>query len=374
MKHTVFTTLLLTSSLGGVNYLQADVSDAQMRSLENRVGVLEQKKSSNSIITPPGRPQVRDGAEVFINTDWLIWQPRENDTAYAVKTKAVQPESSALYNSEEKQLHFKRDFGFRLGIGYNLPHDGWDLVANWTWFQDKAKGSITAGKGLLYSTDAFPIANPTIAGFGFSNAALRLKLNMVDLDLGREFFVSKWMTLHPFIGLRTAWIYQKLRTNHNEPSFTDDLPSIITSMLSKADNDYWGLGLHSGLNTQWGLGAGFSFFGNATISILNGFFQVRDYQMSKLSDGTHLDYINNHNSFRIGRMIAQLASGLRWETMFANDGCHFQIQAGWEQLMFFGQNQFSHFFGDSLTTAGNYFANQGDLSIQGLTLSTRFDF
>lgn len=287
----------------------------------------------------------------------------------------MQPAASALYNSEEKQMHFNWDFGFRFGVGYNLPHDGWDLVTNWTWFQDKAKGNVSAKDGLIYSTNTMPLGYSTVTGFESSNAVLRLKLNMIDLDLGREFFVSKWMTLRPFIGLRTAWIYQKFQTNYDAPTFSS-LPNIMTNLYSKANNNYWGLGLHSGLNSQWGLGAGFSFFGNATLSILNGFFKVSDYQTKNFSDGTHNDVIKNNNSFRVGRVIAELATGLRWETMFANDGAHFQIQAGWEQLMFFAQNQFQHFFAGAVSPAGagNYFANQGDLSIQGWTLSARVDF
>jgi hypothetical protein len=379
MKHIVFATTLLTASVGGVNYLQADVSDAQVRNLDNRVSALEQKKGSNSMICPPGRPQVRDGADLFVNADLLVWQARENGTAYAVKTKAEQPASTALYNSSVKNLHFNWQCGFRFGIGYNLPHDGWDIVTNWTWFQDKAKGHVSAKDGLIYpSNTLLPLgSSPTVTGFESSNSVLHLKLNLLDLDLGREFFVSKWMTLRPFIGLRTGWIYQKFQSNYDLPTFSS-LPGAgsnpMTNIYSKMNNNYWGLGLHSGLNTQWGLGAGFSFFGNAAFSILNGFFQVNNYKTNNLTDGTHNDFISNKNSFRIGRVIAELATGLRWETMFANDGCHFQIQAGWEQLMFFGQNQFSDFFAGFQTGAGNYFANQGDLTIQGWTLNVRFDF
>lgn len=377
MKHLVFTTTLLTASLGGVNYLQADVSDAQMRSLENRVSALEQKKGSSSMVCPPGRPQVRDGVDLFVTADWLIWQGQENGTSYAVKTKQIQPETSALYNSEGKSLHFNWDFGFRFGIGYNLPHDGWDITSNWTWFQNKATGSTTAGAGAIYSANPFPISDLTIDGYNSSNAKLRIKLNLIDLDLGREFFVSKWMTLRPFVGLRTGWIYQKFYANYESPFHIHGSTKHhhdTASVLSKAKNDYWGLGLHSGLNTQWGLGAGLSVFGNAAFSILNGFFKVNDYQAIQYDNGTYNDNLTNEDSFRCGRVIAELALGLRWETMFANDHCHFQIQGGWEQLMFFGQNQLKHFFASEQAAAGAYFANQGDLTFQGWTLSARFDF
>ncbi len=45
-------------------------NNAQMRNLENRVNALEQRRGSSGMINPPGRPQVRDGADIFIFADW----------------------------------------------------------------------------------------------------------------------------------------------------------------------------------------------------------------------------------------------------------------------------------------------------------------
>jgi hypothetical protein len=370
MKHIAFTTTLLSLSLGSVNFLNAEVTDAQMRSLENRVGAMEQKKGSTAMINPPGRPQVRDGVDLFFTADWLIWQGHENGTSYAVKTKAEQPSETALYDSSIKNLHFNWDMGFRVGLGYNLPHDGWDVATKWTWFQSHADASVKSGNGVVFSSNPYDLAELSVDSYTSANSNLTIKLNMIDLDLGREFFVSKWMTLRPFVGLRTGWIYQNMSSQYVTP-----LPaSSITSFQSNAKNDYWGIGLHSGIDSEWGLGAGFSIFGRAQYSILNGFFKVEDYTYSNYSNLTHNDHITNTDSYRIGRVISELALGLRWDTMFANDSCHFSIQGGWEQLMFFGQNQMKHFYGSFLSNAGAYFANQGDLTFQGWTLSTRLDF
>jgi hypothetical protein len=351
----------------GANGLQADVSDAQMRSLENRVSALEQKKSATSTLNPSGRPQVRDGLDLFFTADWLIWQAHENGLSYAVKAQAGLPPETALYKSSVKNMEFDWDFGFRLGLGYNLPHDGWDLYANWTWFEDKASQTTSVGSShALLPISAYPPANEDTMGFRSAHAKWRLHLNMIDLDLGREFFVSKWMTLRPFVGLRTAWVRQ-----HQSVTFTKALSeSDQTGALLKGTNNYWGIGPRTGLNTQWGLGSGFSLFGNMGCSLLYGFFQVDTYQNQLLSGGAHNDAVSNTDSNRVGRVITEVALGLRWDTMFMDDGFHFGIQGGWEQLMFFGQNQFKTL----LNTAGGFVANQGDLTIQGWTLAIRLDF
>ena len=373
-QNTIFTTTLLTLSLGTISSLQAEVSDAQVRSLENRVSAMEQKKGPNAMVNPPGRPQVRDGADLFFTADWLIWQGQENGLGYAVKTKEEQPLDTALYNSSVKDLHFDWDFGFRVGLGYNLPHDGWDLSSSWTWFQNNASGHASEGNGRLLASNVFAPMGSDVEGYESIKSKLNVKLNMIDLDLGREFFVSKWMTLRPFMGLRTAWIRQHLNTTYYSP-LPSEIHDTISSVYTKAKNNYWGLGLRGGLNTQWGLGAGVSLFGNAAVSILNGFFSVNDYEATQFEDGKHNDAVSNSDSFRVGRVISELAMGLRWDTMFANDRCHFGIQAGWEQLMFFGQNQFKHFLSnDSFSNAGSFFANQGDLTFQGWTLAVRLDF
>jgi len=369
-KHTMGTSLLIALSYTCMSALHADVSDAQMRSLENRVNALEQKKSTGNALNPSGRPQVRDGADLFINIDWLIWQAHENGLGYAVKTSSSQTVTNALYRSSERNLSFDWDCGFRFGFGWNTPRDGWDLSATWTWFHNKAHDDITVGSTkMLLPVFSYEPSNTTINGFRSADAKWWLKLNLIDLDLGREFFVSKWMTLRPFIGLRTGWIYQT-----NKVTFGKATPSSSqTGIYMKDKNNYWGLGLHSGLDSEWGLGAGFSVFAKAAASLLYGFFQIDSYETQLLSSSRN-DTVNNKDSFRVDRAMTDLALGLRWDTMLSDDRFHIGLQAGWEHLMFFGQNQFKRFYGMALSNAGAFVANQGDLTIQGWTLSGRFDF
>ncbi len=373
-KHTFYFSSLLAASLMSTSIAQADVSEAQMRNLENRVNALEQKKSASGMINPSGRPQVRDGLDLFVTADWLIWQAHENGLSYVIKDKSAP--SNSLSNSSTKDLSYDWDFGFRVGLGYNLPHDGWDLAATWTWFHDHAHGRTDVG----YTRNLLPTWAVNQTGLDPNTGALKshahwkLRLNMIDLDLGREFFVSKWMTLRPFVGLRTGWIHQKLDVDYKHLTEDGVLSATADKYETDMKNNYWGLGLHGGLNSQWGLGAGFSFYGNAAVSLLYGFFDLHHDEEIILLSGSHVDVVNNSQSMRVDRAISELALGLRWDTMFADDRCHFWLQAGWEHLMFFGQNQFQKFLGMNASSLGAFVANQGDLTIQGWTISARLDF
>lgn len=337
----------------------ADITDAQVRNLENRVSALEQRKGASGMINPSGRPEVKDGADIFITGDLLIWQSHVNGLGYVIKNRGA-----GLSDSSTKELHYNWDPGFRVGFGWNTPHDGWDLFANWTSYHNKATSYVSTGSSsFLYpslAAPAFSLLAPTSA-----RAHWRLNLNMVDLELGREFFVSKWLTLRPFVGMRSAWIHQRMNVAYNQPA-ADEV------FYVNMKNKYWGIGVRPGLNTQWGLGCGFSFYGNTSLSLLYGFFDLDQDQYSVTSVSIVDPDIDNDHSFRVGRAIAEIQLGIRWEHMLANDHLHFSIQTGWENLMFFGQNQFDRFV--NATTIGTFVSNQGDLTIQGYTLSMRMDF
>ncbi len=323
------------------------------------------------MVNPSGRPQVKDGADLFFTAEWLIWQAHENGLGYAIKSPADQALSAALYNSNVKNMHFDWDSGFRVGFGWNTPHDGWDVSTNWTWFQNKAKRhtQVSSDNALLPTTNYAP-ANATVTRFGEADARWKLHLNMIDLDLGREFFVSKWMTLRPFVGVRTAWIHQKSTYTFSDATAIN---STQVGSLLVGKTNYWGIGPRTGLNTQWGVGGGVSFIGNAAFSLLYGCFHVEDTQTQKFATSSNTA-VSNSDGFRVDRPIAEIALGLRWDTMFANDHCHFGIQGAWEHLMFFGQNQFKQFIGTTTASSRSFVANQGDLTIQGWTLSARLDF
>lgn len=350
--------------------VSADVNDAQMRNLENRVSALEQRKTANGMVNPSGRPEVKDGADVFFTGDFLIWQAHENGLGYVIKSKGPN-----VTDAVTKEMHFKYDPGFRVGFGWNTPHDGWDLYANWTCFTSNASGHKNNHGGVMY-----PVLFNQVFSTQFNNSSpssakahFNLHLNMIDLELGREFFVSKWLTLRPFIGMTTAWINQRM---HAEYKGFQTTSNNFVSYVNHMKNKYWGIGVRPGLNTQWGLGSGFSFYGNTALSLLYGYFQLDGHQYTKNTFGPVANYVDIEHSPRVGRAIAEMQLGIRWEHMLANDHVHFSMQAGWENLMFFEQNQFESLLAGREGNAfkGSVVSNQGDLTIQGYTISLRLDF
>lgn len=319
--------------------------DAQMRNLENRVSALEGRRNAGGIINPPARPTQKDDWGAYITIDPLLWQAHVNGLGFAVKT------NPSGIPARVRNLHFDWDWGFRLGLGLNLPYDGWDVVLDWTRVHNhahKTTQATTAGETLYPSKLNANFADTN--SFQRAEAHWRSKLNILDLDLGREFFVSKWLTLKPFAGVRSLWLHQQFKANYSTAPSTN----FFTNQKCK----YWGFGIHTGLNTQWGLGDGWSMFANTAFSTIYGFFSVR-----------HYDEVSHE---RIGRVINDNMLGVRYDFMFCDDRYHIGVDLFWELHMLFGQNQFLLNVDD--VAKGIFVANQGDFTAQGFGIRLRFDF
>lgn len=376
MKHNLKSFWMAAASLTCLTAsTYADTDPAQMRNLENRVSALEQRRGAGGVINPNARPEVKNGANMFVTADLLVWQAHEDGLPIYIEQEDT---LGRLSDASVGQLDWDWNVGCRVGLGYNTPHDGWDLYAVWLHFNTDADTSERADSDdALYPTMSHPGATlpgaPSPIGDGpFQKASAHwaMNLNQIDLELGREFYVSKWLTLRPHMGLRTAWVRQHIDLHYNRLSngfggFSSGIDDALTLR-----SNFWGLGLEAGLNTQWGLGGGWSLYGDAGCSLLYGFHSL-DWE-DELSFQVESDWGDLDGSYRITRTVADLAMGIRFDTWSDDERVHFRIQAGWEHHVYFNQNQFFRFVDSS--AIGNFVNNQGDLSLQGWTLAARLDF
>ncbi len=359
--HTAWGTIS-TSLLAFTSIANADVDNSQMRNLENRVSALEQRRGASGVINPPARPQIKDGADLFVSGDLLVWQAHENGLPVAIVNKGSTP-SSNLSKSRVRNFDFDWDVGFRVALGYNIPHDGWDLSLAWLRFYTDGHSRTHAHRNqAIFPTRVQP-NDPIVAGTTCTKAHAhwKLHLNQLDLDMGREFFVSKWLTIRPHFGLRSDWIRQKADIDYDHFASGD--------VEVEQKDRWWGIGLEGGLDTQWGLGSGWSLFGDLGAAILYGFHKMH---IENEDEPTDVKFVNTKDSYHISHPILDLEMGLRWDRMFCNDRFHIRLQGGWEHHIYFSQNQFPVFTDD--VDKGTIVSNQGDLTFQGWTFSARFDF
>lgn len=351
------TALIATTSLfADTNCEECIAGDSNTQSKQNKKYKKNEKQVECCCPAPStGRPQVKEGSGVFITGDVLLWNAHENGLTFVAKSE----DSSTLSHATEYDPNFQWDWGWRAGIGYDYGHDQWDNYLNWTHIRNTAKRTISSKEDTL-----FPRFSALNMAAHYAKAHWKVDLDMVDLELGRQYVATKWLSIRPHMGLRSAWIFQE---------YNIDYSSLLAGMgindEVKMKNKFWGLGIRGGLDTQWGFGGGWSIYGDMAFSLLYGYFDVKQKEFTELNGDFLMSPINVKHHFRLTRAITDFALGLRWDKVFHNDKFHFGIQAGWEHHLFFGQNQLSRYQMTTLQEEKNE-----DLGFQGWTLSARFDF
>lgn len=322
-------------------------------------------------ITPSAGPRVSNGADVFITADFILWSPRVDGMAYA--WTGLGNDVNSVARGSVKYPNWRWEPGFKVGLGLNLDHDGWDLYAEYTWLQSNRGDAVDYNETLAPLWDINAQLYPYVSNTGNTDNSIRtassqwkLSYNVIDLSLGRNYFISQYLTLRPFVGFRGAWISQKWRVQYTLP----DSALAVDAVTARMDNnqDYWGFGMLTGMNTGWHFTKEFSLYGNFDLALLWSDFTTtrRDVDSSNIAPSANPQVnVNTVDTFHTIKTVMGLEMGLRYETWFSDDDYHFLIQAGWSEILWSNFNQLF-----TLSETGNH----GDFTLQGLTVKARFDF
>lgn len=332
------------------------------QTFSERLTAVERQVKTQTLYNASSRAEVVDGYNLFLTGDLLYWKGEENGLTYALKSDV--PNGNLLSGKTDfKDPDFEWDIGFRIGLGYNIPHDNWDLYANWTHFNTGAHGSVNAERDdQLFPVWALPAGPLNTHAISRAKSFWKLSLNTLDVELGKEYYVGKSLSLRPHLDLRTAWIDQHFTVDYENP------PNHFEDQVSMK-NDYWGIGPRLGLNLQWWLSKSFSIEGGGAVSLVYGDFSIHQREEVKKApdDGIHL-----RHHLHITRAMTDLGLFIAWDHMFFHNQFHLGVKLGWEQHIIFEQNQFFRFLDPYFQ--GSIVSNQGDLTLQGWTFAGRIDF
>jgi hypothetical protein len=173
--------------------------------------------TTNYVITPSAQPVVEGDADFFITADFIWWKPNQEGTSVAYPGYSDGTTAASKRNVLGPNFDFEP--GFKLGIGTTMKHDTWDLYLNWTWFRSNdVKGHANAGTQTMWSDLAFSVDGdqmPTLWAASSARTRWDMHFNVIDLELGRNFWISKFLTLRPHFGLKTGWIHQNQSTTYS---------------------------------------------------------------------------------------------------------------------------------------------------------------
>ncbi len=344
----------------------------------------EQRWRDNQI-TPVANPKPDGSFNPFITADYIYWKAYEEGLAYAYDgvpnaPTAVNPASAT--SGEVLRPKFKWESGFKIGLGNKFSHDGWDLYAQYTWLRSKAESNeeeedccvvetVTTKSDYWLSTAACPEA----VLMGAEGANWRLNsFNVLDLELGRDFYISKFLTLRPFGGLKFSWQHQKYKVKYDDILFIgdqSDVPS-STSTIPLGSNvklDFkqreFGVGLRAGMDTQWYFCKWLGGYGDFAVTTLwNRFHERREVEINT-SAATEFNSENTKDKIFDVTAVLEVGLGLFFEWAFCDDAYMFSLAAGWEDQIWFNQNNFFFLMNNNAP---------GNLSFQGFTLRAEFAF
>ncbi len=308
--------------------------------------------------------------DFYFKVDFLFMQPKEEGLEYAFRNTTPGPGSTELKGGQILGLSTESDswdwdFGFRLGIGGYLNKDAWIVDFQYTWFKINEEVNHKAPFGtalvpLMLQPNAVDAGNP----FTRDRASFRwhMAMNIFDLTLAKPFYVSRYFTMSPFVGLRGGWINQNMTDR-----YSGDFNGLLTGVKVRNKNDYWGIGTRFGVNTEWMLSYGWKLLANWSTSMLYGKFDVTQ---EAFSDD---DSYKLHHEFYIDKPNMEYQLGLGWGTHYRCQYYHFGFQVLWEFQQWWDQNNLRKVFGEFQYWA-NDTVSRGDLTLSGVSLRFMFDF
>lgn len=303
-----------------------------------------------------------------VEGDFIYWRVDEDNLDYVQSANNSGSSSNATFHRPQVSW----DPGFKFGLGYTWgSQDFWDLFLRWTHLHTNQSGEK---KSPLSDTSRalLPVWSPTVLDQQASSAhaSWRVRYNTLDLELGRNYFISKTVALRPYVGIRGASILQNYEVKYR--GIISPLAAVSRTHM-KAENNFRGLGPRAGAQLRWHFVSDWSVFGSVAGSLLCGW-----YDLHQKLNGAPMNFGFKDSITKVATNL-EASLGFEWEYFFCDDDYRFAVSVAYEFSEWFSQNRMKQFnLVDNATngqsavkTVGN---QNGDLGLQGATLQVRFDF
>jgi len=361
-----------------------------MQQQQQRKGCGEMSQKVTKAQMMPGynaasRIDVRGSWDVYATASFVYWQLSQDNMEVAFLdelTNADYVASPGSIMGKESSMSFNFKPGFKVGLGLNLDLDDWDLYAEYTRIHTTNSKSVSAETAAddstapVLATAGHPFIVPLNA-YNTASEKWNCNLDFINWDMGRAFYVGTQLTFRPFYGVRGGFITQNTHNNYVNTSFssTGEVRG-VKDVYNRAHS--WAVGPRVGVCTDWMLGAGFRFFGGVDGDLLYTRYKVQN-KTNFLATHSDTPYLIGHSASYISKDIVRtvrshvdLEGGFGWGSYFDNNNWHIDLSASYGFQVFFDQNMLSTFANS--TMAGSVERPAGNLYVQGLTATARFDF
>jgi hypothetical protein len=299
---------------------------------------------------------------LITTADLLYWTAREDGLAYV--RDGVLPIGTNVDVLKRKDTQFAMgnwDVGFRVGMGLQLDHESWTAL-----FQYSRLTTSDSGNRVGDMAPTWTIGGIEGVSQGNLNVGLQIGQASADWDYIYNNFVlelgKQFGYFTPHIGMTATWQKQTYNVSYAQFGNMEE----FTELRSNMKHNNWGIGARSGVHSKWMFNNTWGFYGDAAIAALWTRFQVAREDTALEPDGQIVTPVHNVSDFHTLKAFLDLSLGLYFTYATPSDSIQVSGNIGWEEQVWFNENQFTQLF-----SAGG---NQGDLTLQGLTISCRIDY
>lgn len=259
--------------------------------------------------------------------------------------------SLTLDTFTEENNNFGWDAGFRAGFVYETD-SLFDISLYWTHFSTDSDDKIPISDHLVVPEFFSGFLSGDI--FFGAKQNWKLEMNMVDLEMARQFNIARNIMLRPKIGIKGGTINQNIDTLWQAELYNS---------TEKVKSHYWGVGPNFGLGGLWHITETFNFMSSLSAAFMWGEWNVSDVykrpEILGLHDATTIT--TKLKDSDLGTLNMQFFVGLNWSPK-ALEGLH--VGVGYEMQYWANQLRLTTF--QQLPT-------HGDLIIQGATCKISVD-
>lgn len=225
---------------------------------------------------------------------------------------------------------FQWNVGYRVSLGWQFDKNRWEVGGIWTDFQ-----------GFGHKTE--------------DHAKWKVRLEQIDLATLYNVQISS-VRLQPFIGLRGASIFQKLFSKVITDVVISGSGTATDTRIFDDRQQFYGLGPLLGLNTNYAIKHGLSFYGSIAFSLLYGNYHLHfdDSEVITEPATPRQTYSTMKKHMKAFDWDIDLALGIQWEYLIKN-ACCLTMKLGFENHQYFDQSRLGHTFGN-LSFSGGVFS------------------
>lgn len=366
-----------TGSMLAVSAFAASDMEMRLSEVEKKVNEISAKNSMDNL--GPNLASARaepKGMGWNLSIDVLYWQTKVTGTDYCYLNDGV-ADSPINYTTTQQFTDFDWAWGFKVGTGYNFCHDQWDTKLEYTYFRNTGTGrvgpvSFPSAVQSIYLDQAYALTQDSyidykelnVIAVNASEARLQVKNSYNDLywDLGRAFFVSKWTSLRPSIGLEAAWFSFKGSSMFmGGTEMVYDFGTVgglgSNTLYTDFHEKFVGVGPRAGLASKWCFCNGFSLFGNLNVALLYSYIQNTG---TVGYSGKPLNLSKNIAKFHRLNPTAKFELGVMYDKYIMCDTQHFGISLAYENQYYWDVSYFQ--------------STPRSVGLYGATLKVQWDF